>query len=171
MLPRLLQFILFTIFSCNAIAHSGGTNSAGCHAGTQPYHCHVSNDGTGGSSSTGTSSDFSIDGVDAWDLNLGYRYSFDGASPIPYFGLSVGKRYDSEDVVVGADLGLHFTQGFYVGFVSTSNSIQLGFRALHLSFNQDSIGLGIRFPFNKSHLPTSSVYFSGSGLFSGESDL
>ena len=20
--------------------HSGGTNSAGCHAGSQPYHCH-----------------------------------------------------------------------------------------------------------------------------------
>ncbi len=23
-----------------ALAHSGGTNSAGCHAGSQPYHCH-----------------------------------------------------------------------------------------------------------------------------------
>lgn len=23
-----------------AQAHSGGTNVAGCHAGTQPYHCH-----------------------------------------------------------------------------------------------------------------------------------
>lgn len=23
-----------------ALAHSGGTDSAGCHAGTQPYHCH-----------------------------------------------------------------------------------------------------------------------------------
>jgi hypothetical protein len=21
-------------------AHSGGTNSSGCHAGTKPYHCH-----------------------------------------------------------------------------------------------------------------------------------
>ena len=24
----------------NAMAHSGGTNSEGCHAGSQPYHCH-----------------------------------------------------------------------------------------------------------------------------------
>ncbi|WGI22374.1 YHYH domain-containing protein [Amylibacter sp. IMCC11727] len=23
-----------------AIAHSGGTNAAGCHAGSKPYHCH-----------------------------------------------------------------------------------------------------------------------------------
>ena len=22
------------------LAHSGGTDSAGCHAGTKPYHCH-----------------------------------------------------------------------------------------------------------------------------------
>ena len=29
-----------------ALAHPGGTNAAGCHAGTQPYHCH--NGGTGG---------------------------------------------------------------------------------------------------------------------------
>ena len=27
-------------FSPSAIAHSGGTNSDGCHAGSQPYHCH-----------------------------------------------------------------------------------------------------------------------------------
>ena len=23
-----------------SIAHSGGTNSSGCHAGSKPYHCH-----------------------------------------------------------------------------------------------------------------------------------
>ncbi|MFT4793078.1 MAG: hypothetical protein ACJAVR_002199 [Paracoccaceae bacterium] len=23
-----------------AAAHSGGTNAQGCHAGSQPYHCH-----------------------------------------------------------------------------------------------------------------------------------
>jgi hypothetical protein len=23
-----------------ASAHSGGTNDAGCHAGSKPYHCH-----------------------------------------------------------------------------------------------------------------------------------
>ena len=25
-----------------AVAHSGGLNAAGCHAGSQPYHCHRS---------------------------------------------------------------------------------------------------------------------------------
>lgn len=28
------------ISATTAFAHSGGTNSAGCHAGSQPYHCH-----------------------------------------------------------------------------------------------------------------------------------
>lgn len=23
-----------------AMAHSGGTDSEGCHAGSKPYHCH-----------------------------------------------------------------------------------------------------------------------------------
>lgn len=27
-----------------ALAHSGGTDSRGCHAGTQPYHCHSSDE-------------------------------------------------------------------------------------------------------------------------------
>ena len=31
--------ILFTLAS-QAIAHSGGLNKQGCHAGSKPYHCH-----------------------------------------------------------------------------------------------------------------------------------
>jgi hypothetical protein len=27
-------------FSSVSFAHSGGTDSNGCHAGTKPYHCH-----------------------------------------------------------------------------------------------------------------------------------
>ena len=34
-----------------ASAHSGGTDANGCHAGSQPYHCHSS---SGGSSSATT---------------------------------------------------------------------------------------------------------------------
>ena len=29
-----------TVTSVPAAAHSGGTDRHGCHAGTQPYHCH-----------------------------------------------------------------------------------------------------------------------------------
>jgi len=40
----------FTLFLClstivpvsNVSSHSGGLNSQGCHAGSQPYHCHRS---------------------------------------------------------------------------------------------------------------------------------
>lgn len=31
---------LFLFAAAPAAAHSGGTNAAGCHAGSQPYHCH-----------------------------------------------------------------------------------------------------------------------------------
>jgi len=31
----MLMFVTSTAF-----AHSGGTDSAGCHAGKKPYHCH-----------------------------------------------------------------------------------------------------------------------------------
>ena len=28
------------VTATSAFAHSGGTNSVGCHAGKKPYHCH-----------------------------------------------------------------------------------------------------------------------------------
>jgi len=37
------QFILFACLlalSSAAFSHSGGLNKQGCHAGSQPYHCH-----------------------------------------------------------------------------------------------------------------------------------
>lgn len=39
----LKQFILFAYLlalSSAAFSHSGGLNKQGCHAGSQPYHCH-----------------------------------------------------------------------------------------------------------------------------------
>ena len=36
-----LTFMIASLTATHqANAHSGGTNSAGCHAGSQPYHCH-----------------------------------------------------------------------------------------------------------------------------------
>ena len=32
--------ITLLMLSCIVSSHSGRTNSAGCHAGTMPYHCH-----------------------------------------------------------------------------------------------------------------------------------
>ena len=38
-----ILLVLFLLVSTNVYSHSGGTDSNGCHAGSQPYHCH--NDG------------------------------------------------------------------------------------------------------------------------------
>lgn len=32
--------LLLSLAAGSALAHSGGTNANGCHAGSQPYHCH-----------------------------------------------------------------------------------------------------------------------------------
>ena len=32
--------LLFFLIPLLAAAHSGGLNAQGCHAGSQPYHCH-----------------------------------------------------------------------------------------------------------------------------------
>ena len=31
---------ILTFLTTQAVAHSGGLNKQGCHAGSQPYHCH-----------------------------------------------------------------------------------------------------------------------------------
>ena len=43
-MKRALSFIVAIAMSAPSLgsAHSGGTDSAGCHSGTQPYHCHSS---------------------------------------------------------------------------------------------------------------------------------
>lgn len=33
-------FFMVTFAASFSYAHSGGTDSKGCHAGTKPYHCH-----------------------------------------------------------------------------------------------------------------------------------
>ena len=37
-------FTCISLAAAAAQAHSGGTNSSGCHAGTKPYHCHAKPD-------------------------------------------------------------------------------------------------------------------------------
>ena len=48
-LPRVKNILLGTVLigatltvSSGVSAHSGGTDSFGCHSGSQPYHCHSS---------------------------------------------------------------------------------------------------------------------------------
>ncbi|PCJ91221.1 MAG: calcium-binding protein [Hyphomicrobiales bacterium] len=32
--------LILAVYSGPIIAHSGGLNASGCHAGSKPYHCH-----------------------------------------------------------------------------------------------------------------------------------
>ena len=36
----MLRFLFLLLIPTIAYSHSGGTNEYGCHAGSQPYHCH-----------------------------------------------------------------------------------------------------------------------------------
>lgn len=43
MKKHFISFVIlagFVLTSTTVIAHSGGTDANGCHAGSQPYHCH-----------------------------------------------------------------------------------------------------------------------------------
>ena len=37
---RIIDALLLSLITTHAAAHSGGLNKQGCHAGSQPYHCH-----------------------------------------------------------------------------------------------------------------------------------
>ncbi len=63
--------ILLSICMCvQTFAHSGGTDSRGCHAGSQPYHCHNPKSGNSSSSSTSSSSNSISDSNVAPDLPI-----------------------------------------------------------------------------------------------------
>lgn len=38
----LSSLVFLSLESDSAVAHSGGLNASGCHAGNRPYHCHRS---------------------------------------------------------------------------------------------------------------------------------
>ena len=39
-----VMFLFMLVSVEPAFSHSGGTDSSGCHAGSQPYHCHDEDD-------------------------------------------------------------------------------------------------------------------------------
>lgn len=48
-----VMFLLLLVSVDLAFSHSGGTDDAGCHAGSQPYHCHDEDDDDNGCSIAG----------------------------------------------------------------------------------------------------------------------
>jgi hypothetical protein len=40
-MKKLIAMVFVSLLAAGVVqAHSGGTDSNGCHAGTKPYHCH-----------------------------------------------------------------------------------------------------------------------------------
>jgi len=159
-------FIFIILFSTNLLSHSGGTDRNGCHAGSEPYHCH-----NGGSSRNSSHNDNHDEesSLNAWDLNIGYQYHIEDTPYIPYAGLSLGKDILYEevpnDVTVGIDLGIKLQNKWYIGYTTTSKSTKIGYGFFHFSFNSNCIGIGINYPFKSSTDDKSSMYGSASGLF------
>ena len=50
----LIGVLLFILLTTHAAAHSGGINKQGCHAGSQPYHCHKAQEAAPSTSSDQT---------------------------------------------------------------------------------------------------------------------
>lgn len=157
-----IVFLLLCFFYIpNTYAHSGGTDKNGCHAGSQPYHCH-----NGGSSSENAGLDFN-----GWDFNLGYQYLIDESQISPYIGFSVGRSDHHESIQGGIDFGFKHRDGFYAGYVTTSESVQLGYNFFHVSVNSNGIGFGLRCSFGDSEVKKPlPFYYSGSFLASTENE-
>jgi hypothetical protein len=160
---KLLTIFLFLCFFyiSATYAHSGGTDKNGCHAGSQPYHCHNE-----GSSSENAGLNFN-----EWDLNLGYQYLIDESQISPYIGFSVGKSDHHESILGGIDIGFKHRDGFYAGYITTSESVQLGYKFFHVSVNSNGIGFGLRCSFGNAEEKTSlPFYYSGTFLVSRENE-
>lgn len=149
----IISFLIFV--PTTVFGHSGGTDSKGCHAGTEPYHCHNKKD------------DSSVN-IGAWDINVGYQYQIGQSNLISFLGASYGTSDHDLDSSFGANIGLKYNNGWYASYVSTSKSVQLGYGFFHISANSDYVGLGFRYPFSSSKgSKQSSSYFGGSVLLSG----
>ncbi|WP_111980395.1 hypothetical protein [Algibacillus agarilyticus] len=81
----------------------------------------------------------------------------------------MGKSSNNDDTSIGLNLGGKLQSGWYVSYVTISESFQLGYDFMHLSVNSDYVGIGIRYPFGSINNDNqTSVYYSGSVLFSSD---
>lgn len=88
---------------------------------------------------------------------------------VPFAGASIGESNDYEDTSLGLNVGIKHRGGWYMSYVSTSESIQLGYHFIHISTNSNYFGLGIRLPLGGiGRANHSSAYLGGSVLLSEE---
>lgn len=121
-----------------ALAHSGGTDANGCHAGTQPYHCH------GGSSSGSGSTDKS--GI---SFNEAAKFTAGGLALISaFYGFNqpILLAYDGEyeefgagAAYIGKQVPLYLSSKFF----SDSSTINFGTIRTLASVDRTNILLGV----------------------------
>lgn len=100
-ISNLLLLIAAVAFSNLSLSHSGGTDSNGCHSGSQPYHCH--NDNNSSSSSSDSETDDGIGfsasmrdiaiGATISSLSYSAYKNFTQPTYLSPFGLGVGSSY------------------------------------------------------------------------------
>ncbi len=153
------------IFPGAVLAHSGGTDKKGCHAGSKPYHCHGSKSDSSSSSSYDSNYLDSDDLQFMFDLTVGVQYKFENYTP--FLGVSYYDDGENDDGL-GLNAGVTFNNDFYLGFVTGSNTVQIGYEYIHFSFGGGGIGLGYRYPPAKSQQKQSaSFYLGGSAILGG----
>ena len=101
----LLAIALSICISFQTLAHSGGTDKYGCHAGSQPYHCHNSKSNT--SNSTDSNSSTKIETVRIIVIS--------GIAIIGAFalGFAVGKMLNSNPYFNFEDLNIQSIEPTY----------------------------------------------------------
>ncbi|WP_163936475.1 hypothetical protein [Paraferrimonas sp. SM1919] len=121
-------------FSClliagTAVAHDTSFEDDNCHWSPQEgEHCH-----------------YKVPEISAMDVSLGYQFELEKSSLVPFVGVSYAKKWH-QDSEFGGIVGLRHQDGMYASYVSTTKTLQIGISIAHLSFNHESIGLGMSVP-------------------------
>lgn len=140
------------------LAHSGGTDKYGCHAGSQPYHCH--NKYSGGS---GDESPYEI-------VEREFVFGFQKKNVLNGFGYYMGFSQGSEvsgDDVMGYEFGVLNSVGIYLGYSSSIRSFKLGYGYVYTSFKGSELGVGVKIPFSFEFLGSGSSVYMGYGIVMG----
>lgn len=160
--PSILVMIALLI-NTSVFAHSGGTDANGCHAGSQPYHCHSSSSSSSRNSAKPISSDSKFHLIDG--------SVFDGIFLDRFFTM---RLRNLEERNVGVELLLF--KGKHESEVAIPVSIKVSENSLITLMLREEDKSIVEYRNNKYHLILDSDRFKGgvsfdSGRWSVVSDL
>ena len=103
----LVAFLCVSFLTTNiSYAHSGGTDSDGCHAGSQPYHCHGGGDTDAGTVTLIVLGSAVVVGGLIWLIYWGASYNQQNPQPVSIINNDDGlAAIPTVDVLVGDDSG------------------------------------------------------------------